>query len=128
VTISPNALVYGQAVTFTATVKANAPGTGVPSGTVQFYDGSTKLGTVNQGVTQDTPTVAVTSTSPAAKPGDSVIFTATVSSSLPLPSPDAKAPSGNVQFYDGSTKLGTPITVSTAGITLLIHLPNIPGV
>ncbi|HEX8911301.1 MAG TPA: Ig-like domain repeat protein, partial [Humisphaera sp.] len=36
---------YGQTVTFTATVTADAPGGGTPSGTVTFYDGSTLMGT-----------------------------------------------------------------------------------
>ena len=37
--------VFGQQVTFTATVAVTAPGTGTPSGTVTFKDGSTTLGT-----------------------------------------------------------------------------------
>jgi hypothetical protein len=36
----------GTPVTFTAAVGANAPGSGIPTGTVTFYDGSTVLGTV----------------------------------------------------------------------------------
>src|SRR5262249_1401248 len=36
---------YGQTVTFTATVSANAPGSGTPSGTVTFTDNGTPLGT-----------------------------------------------------------------------------------
>ena len=36
---------YGQFVTITATVAANAPGGGTASGTVSFYDGATLLGT-----------------------------------------------------------------------------------
>jgi hypothetical protein len=36
----------GQAVKFTATVKAVAPGAGTPTGTVTFMDGQTVLGTV----------------------------------------------------------------------------------
>ena len=36
--------VYGQAVTFTATVKAVAPGVGKPTGSVDFWDGTTDLG------------------------------------------------------------------------------------
>ncbi len=35
----------GQSVTFTATVTANAPGSGIPSGQVTFKDGGTVLGT-----------------------------------------------------------------------------------
>src|SRR5262249_56922774 len=37
VTSSLNPSVYGQSVTFTATVSANAPGSGTPQGTVTFY-------------------------------------------------------------------------------------------
>jgi hypothetical protein len=43
---SLNPSVFGQAVTFTATVTANAPGTAVPTGNVVFTDGSTTLATV----------------------------------------------------------------------------------
>jgi hypothetical protein len=37
--------VYGQAVTFTATVRAVAPAAGTPTGMVSFLDGTTLLGT-----------------------------------------------------------------------------------
>jgi hypothetical protein len=37
---------FGQAVTFTATVSAVAPGAGMPTGSVTFKDGATTLGTV----------------------------------------------------------------------------------
>jgi hypothetical protein len=37
--------VYGQSVTYTATVTPVAPGTGTPTGTVTFADGGTTLGT-----------------------------------------------------------------------------------
>ena len=37
--------VYGETVTFTATVVAAAPGVGTPTGTVTFKDGGTSLGT-----------------------------------------------------------------------------------
>jgi len=45
VSSSANPSVYSQPVTFTATVTANAPGSGVPTGTVTFKDGSSTLGT-----------------------------------------------------------------------------------
>jgi len=45
VTSSGNPSIYDQAVTFTATVSAVAPGSGTPSGTVTFKDGATTLGT-----------------------------------------------------------------------------------
>ncbi len=40
-----NPSVFGQSVTFTATVTANSPGSGTPTGTVTFDDGATTLGT-----------------------------------------------------------------------------------
>ena len=42
---SLNPSLYGQAVTFTATVKAAPPNTGTPTGTVAFYNGASLLGT-----------------------------------------------------------------------------------
>ena len=43
---SANPSVYGQSVTFTATVNGVAPMTGTPTGTVTFVDGTTNLGTI----------------------------------------------------------------------------------
>jgi hypothetical protein len=45
-TSSDNPAVFSESITFTATVTANAPGTGIPTGTVTFKRGSTTLGTV----------------------------------------------------------------------------------
>ncbi len=42
---SINPSVFGQQVTFTATVGATAPGSGTPTGTVTFMDGTSTLGT-----------------------------------------------------------------------------------
>src|SRR5260370_25242576 len=39
-----NPAVFGQLVTFTATVNVNSPGAGTPTGTVNFFDGITLLG------------------------------------------------------------------------------------
>ncbi|MER6334871.1 Ig-like domain repeat protein, partial [Streptomyces sp. NPDC001034] len=44
-TSAPDPSVFGQAKTLTATVTAVAPGAGVPTGTVSFFDGATLLGT-----------------------------------------------------------------------------------
>jgi hypothetical protein len=44
VSSSMNPAVFGQAVTFTATISAIAPGVGVPTGTVTFLDGTATLG------------------------------------------------------------------------------------
>jgi len=45
VTSAPNPSIFGQSVTFTATVAAVEPGAGSPTGTVDFFDGATLLGT-----------------------------------------------------------------------------------
>ncbi len=42
---STNPAVFGESVTFTATVSVISPGSGNPTGTVTFKDGSTTLGT-----------------------------------------------------------------------------------
>jgi hypothetical protein len=44
VTSSLNPTIFGQAVTFTATVSAVAPASGTPTGTVTFLDGGTSIG------------------------------------------------------------------------------------
>ena len=44
VTSSLNSSAFGQSVTFTATITAVEPGTGTPTGTVTFSDGSTSIG------------------------------------------------------------------------------------
>ena len=51
VTSSANPSAAGQSVTFTATVSAMAPGSGTPTGSVNFYDGATLLGTATLGAT-----------------------------------------------------------------------------
>ena len=45
VTSNANPSVFGQSVTFTATVTAVAPGAGAPTGAVSFFDGSNVIGT-----------------------------------------------------------------------------------
>jgi len=45
VAASPSSSVYGQSVTFTATVRVVTPGAGTPTGSVTFMDRSTTLGT-----------------------------------------------------------------------------------
>src|SRR2546425_2990603 len=44
-TSSANPSVFGQSVTFTATVAAVSPGAGTPTGAVNFLDGATVIGT-----------------------------------------------------------------------------------
>jgi len=52
---------YGSSVTFTATVTPNIGGSGTPSGTVSFFDGTNLLGTVTlANATASLPTVGLT--------------------------------------------------------------------
>ena len=44
--VSSSSVVFGQQLTLTATVAANSPGSGAPTGTVSFLDGTVSLGTV----------------------------------------------------------------------------------
>jgi sugar lactone lactonase YvrE len=129
--------VYGQAVTFQATITAAGS---LPAGTIAFYDGSVVLGTVPFGtngiasittaslsvgthsitakyagggnflsasspvltqiVGKAASTVALSTSNATPYPGDSITLTAMVTST-------AGVPSGSVQFLDGSSVLGT---------------------
>jgi hypothetical protein len=83
---SANPSVSGQTVTFTATVTANAPGAGIPTGTVTFLDGSTTLGTGTlngSGVaTFNTSSLSVGDHSITAVYGGDTNFSTSTSSSL----------------------------------------------
>jgi hypothetical protein len=58
-TSSTNPSVFGQSVTFTATVSAVSPGAGTATGTVSFFDGTTLLGTGT--LTAGTATLSIAS-------------------------------------------------------------------
>ncbi|WZO99892.1 Ig-like domain repeat protein [Isosphaeraceae bacterium EP7] len=63
---SPDPSLYGQVVTLTATLTSGATGIGLPTGTVQFFHGTTLLGTAslnNQGVATLTKTPLLTGSS-----------------------------------------------------------------
>jgi len=78
--------VFGQPVTFTATVTANSPGAGTPTGTVTFKDGSSALGTGTLNgsgqATFTTSTLAVGSHSITASYGGDANFSGSTSSTL----------------------------------------------
>ena len=142
ITATPTASVYGQSVTFTASVAVVAPGTGTPTGTVAFEEGTTVLNTETLGSSgvvsfttaalgvgsdaitavysgdtnfatssssaTETVTQAGTSTALSVSPasataGQLVTLTATVA----VVAPGAGGPTGQVEFFDGSTSLGT---------------------
>jgi hypothetical protein len=147
VTTSANPSGSNQAVTFTATVAVVAPGAGSPTGSIEFRDGSTRLGTValatgattvsittnglsvgshtinaiysgdasfatsTGSLTQTvnaastSSTVAITSSANPRKVGLSVTLTATVTA-------PAGGVTGTVEFFDGSTSIGTATVTS----------------
>jgi hypothetical protein len=82
---SANPSAFGQSVTFTATVSANAPGAGTPTGTVSFLDGTKTIGTgtLNGGVaTFSTSALAVAGHSITASYGGDPNFTGSTSAAL----------------------------------------------
>ena len=153
---SPSGL--NQPVSFTAVVSVAPPGAGMASGTVQFFDGGTLLGTAplvegvatlgtnglaagshaiaalysgdalfapsSGGFTQTvnpastSTTTVVTSSRHPSDEGQSVTFTAAVSS-------PSGGVSGWVEFYDGTTLIGTDGVSS--GVARLITASLAPG-
>jgi len=150
---SPSPSVYGQMVTFSATVLPVAPGGGTPTGSVEFFDGTTELGTETlddignatfttsvlavgshaitvqylsdgnfSGSTSDalsqtvdqagTTTALVGGPSPTVY-GQMVTFTAAVSSLVS----GGGTPTGQVEFFDGTTELGTETLDNTGSAT-----------
>jgi hypothetical protein len=79
-----NPSVFGQTVTFTATVTVTAPGSGTPAGTVTFKDGATVLGTgtlnASSVATFSTSALAVASHSITAEYDGNASFLGSVSS------------------------------------------------
>jgi len=136
VTSSTNNLVYGQSITFTATVKAVAPATNVPTGTVTFKDGSATLGTATLNASGlaafSTNRISAASAShiiSAVYGGDTNLLGSTVSNFLQNVSKLALTVSGitaSNKFYDGTTtatlnftnaKLATVLASDTVTLT-----------
>ncbi len=152
VTVAPNPSTLGSSVTLTATVAVSSPGSGSPTGSVQFFNGTDALGTatLSGGVatfttstlTQGSNSITAqymgdsnftASTSPAvtatvnlasttsliATPasfttGQTITLTATVT---PANSSSSITPTGTVEFFNGSTSLGS--ATLTGGVAVL---------
>jgi hypothetical protein len=85
---SPNPAVFGQPVTFTATVSPVAPGAGAPTGMVNFYDGATSIGSapVSGGTASlTTSALAVGFHSITASYSGDTLFVSSTSSSITVP-------------------------------------------
>ena len=87
VSSSANPSVFGQPVTFTATVAASAPGVGNPTGTITFTDGGTTLGVVAVG------------------PGTGEMATLTTSALVVAPHAIIATYSGDTEFLTSSSSL-----------------------
>ncbi|WP_426571063.1 Ig-like domain repeat protein [Aquihabitans sp. McL0605] len=149
---TPNPAQPADTVTFTATTTVDAPGGGVPTGVVAFWDGPSMLGAVvptggvaqltrsglslgthsvhasysgdanwagsdslptDQVVARTPTTTALTATANPSVFGEAVALKATVATV-----PAGGTPTGQVQFTDGATVLGT-VTVNGSGVATL---------
>jgi hypothetical protein len=93
---APDPSVFGQAVTLTATVSAVPPGAGTPTGTVDFFNGATLLGT---GTLNGSGQATLTT------------------SGLPLGSSPITAVYGSDANFSGSTSSVDTLTVGRASTT-----------
>src|SRR5207249_1414263 len=127
VTSSLNPSVVNNSVTFTATVSAVAPGSGTPTGTVTFKDGTTPLATNSLAFGQATLTtsslLAGSHSITAAYNGDASFNTSTNS---PLTQTANKSPSATaLTASTNPTVSGQPITF-TATVTGTNGPPTAP--
>ena len=115
--------VFGQSVTFSATVSATPPGTGVPTGTVTFKDGGVQIGTgtLNGGsATLTINTLSVAPHSITAEYGGDTVFGGSSSLPPPLIQTVVKASTTtSLMVSPSAPTLGAPLTLTaTVGATL----------
>ena len=118
-----NPSVYGQAVTFTATVSANSPGSGTPTGSITFSQGSTTLGTASlsggtASFTTSSPLAAGTDTIKASYSGDTNFKTSsgTVSQTVNKDATTtALASSANPSVYGQSVTFTATVSANAPG-------------
>jgi autotransporter-associated beta strand protein len=97
-------LVYGQPVTFTATVTPNGPGSGTPTGSVSFSLGNLSLGTVNLTLVGGVETATLNTNAAQLGVGAGVQVTATYT--------------GDGNFISNSATLSQSVTRDTTAITV----------
>jgi len=120
---SASSSVYGQSVTFTAKVNPTAPGSGTPSGTVTFYDGSVMIGTGTLGAASpDTATfttsslLAGTHTITASYGGDSNFTASSPSTALTLTVNQAATKTTVTSSVNASNPLQVPFTATVTAV------------
>ncbi len=109
---TPNPSVFGQSVTFSATVTPTAPGTGTPTGTVNFYDGATLIGS-------NTLTGGVATFSDSALAVGSHSITATYVASTNFAGSSSTAVSQVVNQANTTTGLVSSLNPSTSGASVM---------
>ena len=148
--------VYGQPVTFSVTVGNLGAGSGTPSGDVEFYDGTTDIGSASLDDSGDAsltvstltagshsitavyqgdgnfsasttlplslPVTAVATAIELDSPTNTVAPGApvTLDASVVAAGPGCVTPTGNVQFFDGTTCLGTAALDGWGDATLTV--------
>ena len=108
-----NPTVFAQLATFTATVSALAPGSGTPTGTVSFYDGSTLLGTgtLNGGIaTFTTASLSVSSHAIKAVYGGDTNFKTSTSAILT----QVVQSTAGAALAMGAAPAGSPLAIAAA--------------
>jgi hypothetical protein len=111
---------YGQPVTFTATVAGGTADTGSPTGNVQFFDGTTPLGTAplfNGRALLTVPSLAVGPHSITASYGSDGNFTA--STSAPLAQTIVKGSQTIVAVHAADIVYGTPLGAAQLNATVV---------
>ena len=131
VTYAPATPVAGQSITLTATVTAVSPGTGTPTGTVQFYNGTTLLGspTLNSsGVATFTVSAgfsAGTNTIYASYKGDTSTFNGSTSPDVTVTVASAATSAATVTYSPSSPAYGDNVTL-TATVAAVSPLTGTP--
>jgi hypothetical protein len=136
VNATPNPSVFGQSVTFRATITVTAPASGTPSGTVTFKDGATTLGsgTLAGGVaTLATSTLAIGSHTITAVYGGSTNFVGSTSSGVTQTVKRKRLGSASptlAQSFYVSARIGTdtglcPVTAPCATLNYALSVADV---
>jgi trimeric autotransporter adhesin len=124
----PTKPVASQNVTLTATVSAVSPGAGAPTGTVQFFNGSTSLGTatISGGIASLVTTALATgSNSVTAQYSGDTNFVASTSPAVPITVAATATSATAVTFSPTSPTYGQSVTL-TATVTPVGTLTGAP--
>ena len=111
-TVVPNPSGLGQSVTLMAALAAVAPGAGTPTGMVQFFNGTTSLGTM-------TLSTGVASLSTTALPLGANSITAVYSGDMNFSSVTSQPVVANVEQAATTTLVAAPTTVVTGQPVML---------